>query len=712
MASHTVTGGRNSETQNWGVLVPFERESVSPYQRHRPLDMQSEVATGSTKTSKRQILLVEDDQGHVMLITRAFRSFADTMELTAVSTLEEAKELIDRFKYDLIITDLKLPDGNGTELLPGNMDSANIPAIVMTSHGGEKLAVESLKLGALDYIVKSSENMANIPREAIRALREWGHIAERKRAEAELHLTNSILRTQQETTIDGILVVDGRGRIISHNQRFLDMWAITEEMIASGSDEEVLGVAITQLVYPEEFINKVNYLYEHPTEKNQEEIELLDGRTFERYSAPMFGPDRQYYGRVWYFRDITERKRAEAELRTSENRLRMVLDVTSGGVWDRNLQADEVYYGLNWANMLGYSPDEIEPNTRFWNSLVHPDDREQAISSLQAHIDGQCSHYKAEFRMRAKNGNWKWVLSRGKVVERDAEGTPIRILGTHTDISDRKLAEKKIREINLQLEQRVTDRTAELLRANERLSHEIHERKCLERELLSISERDQRWIGQELHDSLGQQLTGIAMMSKVLEHKLSGKSLPEIKDAAEITSMVNKAIDKTRSLAKGLHPVDLDLNGLTEALGRLAVNTAHLFDIECEFGSDGNIEIFDNMTSVNLYRVAQEAVTNAVRHGKAAKIHISLSCQGEKGSLSIENDGLDFPDLPAKRKGMGLRIMNYRASMIEGAFDIRRGSNGGTIVTCTFLNRSDAGENQYCLEERQGTSDEKRTEKI
>ncbi|MBZ5543380.1 MAG: PAS domain S-box protein [Acidobacteriia bacterium] len=143
-------------------------------------------------------------------------------------------------------------------------------------------------------------------------------ISERKHAEEELKLRNVLLSTQQEVSLDGILVVDMNGKMISFNQRFVEMWGIPNEVVESRSDERALQSVLVMLVSPEEFIAKVNYLYDNLIETSRDEIALVDGRTFDRYSAPMLGSDGIYYGRVWYFRDITQNKQAEEELRKAK----------------------------------------------------------------------------------------------------------------------------------------------------------------------------------------------------------------------------------------------------------------------------------------------------------------------------------------------------------------------------------------------------------
>ncbi|MGD9948763.1 MAG: EAL domain-containing protein [Desulfobulbus sp.] len=139
-------------------------------------------------------------------------------------------------------------------------------------------------------------------------------IAERKQAEEQLKFTNVLLSTTQETSIDGILVVDENARILSVNRRFVEMWGIPAKLVEEKIDEPVLQFVAVQLVDPDSSIQKIRYLYEHRQETSRDELPLMDGRVFDRYSAPMFGSDNQYYGRVWYFRDITERKQAEEKI--------------------------------------------------------------------------------------------------------------------------------------------------------------------------------------------------------------------------------------------------------------------------------------------------------------------------------------------------------------------------------------------------------------
>jgi PAS domain S-box-containing protein len=213
---------------------------------------------------------------------------------------------------------------------------------------------------------------------------------------------------------------------------------------------------------------------------------------------------------------------------------------------------------------------------------------------------------------------------------------------------------------------------------------DITERKNLEKAILEISAREQRRIAQDLHDGLGQHLTGIAFMSKVQEQRLAEKGLAETAEATRIVSLVNEAINKTRELARGLLPVTSDSQGLMAALKRWAAEVEDLFHISCSLNIDEPVLIHDANLSTHLYRIAQEAVNNAIKHGQAKNVVIILSAQNGHGTLRIENDGIALPHDLSRGSGMGLQIMNYRARMIGGSLKVESDGARGVSVMCLF----------------------------
>lgn len=227
-------------------------------------------------------------------------------------------------------------------------------------------------------------------------------------------------------------------------------------------------------------------------------------------------------------------------------------------------------------------------------------------------------------------------------------------------------------------------KTQEVKRSRQLLAEEVMERKAAEEKILEISGREQRRLGQELHDGLGQTLTGISFLSRVLAKKLADKSAPEAAEAERVCVLVTEAIRKTKDLARGFYPVELESNGLVSALHELASREESLFEIKCQFATSEKSAVSDLNMATQVYRIAQEAIENAIKHGNAQSIKVSLVKHDNLLKLTIEDDGVGFPDKLPEKHGMGLQIMKYRAGMIHGWFEIRRAGQRGTLVTCTF----------------------------
>ncbi len=215
------------------------------------------------------------------------------------------------------------------------------------------------------------------------------------------------------------------------------------------------------------------------------------------------------------------------------------------------------------------------------------------------------------------------------------------------------------------------------------ITEDITRRKQLEKEVSEISSYEQHRISRELHDGLGQQLTGLAYLAKSLTQRLAASSLPEAESAETIREGVRDALAEVRRVVRGLAPVCLDSLGLKTALEELTKNIGQRFAIRCEFLCPHEVALSDNHVATQLYRIAQEALNNAVKHARASRITIDLKPRGRDLTMQIRDDGCGIPH-KSSREGMGLRIMKYRAAMIGALFEIVSAPAKGTIVICTL----------------------------
>jgi signal transduction histidine kinase len=244
-----------------------------------------------------------------------------------------------------------------------------------------------------------------------------------------------------------------------------------------------------------------------------------------------------------------------------------------------------------------------------------------------------------------------------------------------------------LRSLHDELEKRVQQRTTAL-------RQEMAERARLEKEILEVSEREQRRIGHALHDSLCQHLTATALAGQVLGEKLASKEIAEAADAGRIVTLVEDGITLARNLARGIYPVEMEAEGLMVAFEELAANISRVSKITCIFECDPPVLIQDASTTTHLYRIAQEAISNAIRHGNAKRIGISLSERQGMVVLTVEDDGVGLSEAWQKGQGIGTRIMSHRATMMGGIVTVEPNAIGGTLVRCSFPARPETSKNQ------------------
>ena len=211
----------------------------------------------------------------------------------------------------------------------------------------------------------------------------------------------------------------------------------------------------------------------------------------------------------------------------------------------------------------------------------------------------------------------------------------------------------------------------------------VRERKELEREVLETSMHEQQRIGQDLHDSVGQELTGLSFMSQALARKLVAESRPEAESANAIVQGVGRALQAVHDAIRGLAPVELDAHGLAAALERLVRDVRDRLQLDCQFVGGGPVPSLDAEAATHLYRIAQEALHNAAKHADAQRIVLSLRRQDDRLILQVRDDGAGIVGSSGNGKGMGLHIMQYRAEAIGGVLDIGLAAGGGTLVTCS-----------------------------
>lgn len=343
-------------------------------------------------------------------------------------------------------------------------------------------------------------------------------------------------------------------------------------------------------------------------------------------------------------RDITEEHRVATALRESEERFELALRGASDGIWDWAIAEDRVWYSNRWKSMLGHTPDEIRDDFEEWRARVHPDDLPRALEMIDAYFHNRVPHFILEHRLRHKDGSYRWILSRGHLL-RDATGNPHRMAGSHVDIT---------------------------------------EQRELERQILEVAEAERQRIGLDLHDDLGQRLTALEMTSQYLADALQTREPMAAATARDISAQIRQAVAHVRRLSRGLAPMTLQAGDLPDALRDLMQTVRAASGVRCQCILRKTVVLRNSSEATHLFRIAQEAVNNALKHGHPQSIVVRLENRAGALRLAIEDDGVGIDTGSTRGLEHGISLMRYRARMLGGSLEIRRRRGGGVLVLCAL----------------------------
>jgi len=493
--------------------------------------------------------------------------------------------------------------------------------------------------GNITYAIATFQDITE-RKQAEKLLADYNYTLEQQVAErtAALQRSEAKFRHIFENSQVGIYRVRlSDGLLLDANQRHANLFGFD-------SSEEIIGLenVIGYYADPSDHQYLIELLKRNREVRSFEaQMRKRDGTLFWGLFSLYLNLDDNYIEGV--VADISDRKQAEAALQMSEERLRLALTASNQGLYDMNLKTEEIVVNPEYALMLGYDPATFQETKSRWVESLHPDDRGLMVAVYSGFMTGETPNYRAEYRLRTQDGQWKWILSVGKIVAWNESGEPIRALGVYMDIGDRKQAE-----------------AASILEERNRMAREIH-------------------------DTLAQAFTGILAQVGAAKQVLTddveatGAHLDLIKELART------GLCEARRSVVALRPQLLEEGNLQSALHRLIAQTrAAAMDTTLYYEIEGAVYALPSEVESNLLRIGQEALTNAIRHAHADEIRVELTYDRDQVCLRVKDNGQGFGvgSIPSS-EGFGLLGMSERAERIDAQLTIGSQPGRGTEIIVT-----------------------------
>ena len=627
------------------------------------------------------VLYAEDSPLDADLTRSHFERHAPDIGLEIVHRAAEFLPLARTRRHSLLLLDQRLPDMDGLDVLKIlSEEGFNTPVVVVTGMGESELASKALRLGADDYVPKRSGYLYSLPnqlREVLeRRKKAFAALQPRVRprnllfvphrpgealgvvkhlAESAPHLSMEIAGSASEA-IDRLTLEPLIDLLITeHTPPDLDGLQLLAEIRArelrtpvilmTSSENEEKVIAAFKL-------GASDYLVNH--EPHYAELALRIDLAIDRHELTLANERAAA--------ELAERQRTLAALRESQKQLDLALDAGRIALWSWEVGTNHAQFSSRWKAQLGFADHEIRTDSAQWEALCHPDDLVNMRSIIARYLAAPWPDFTFEYRMRHKDGAWRWFMLHADL-ELDEHAKPVRIVGSQMDITALKHQQTELASTSARLQQ-------------------------LSRRLLQVQELERRHIARELHDEIGQVLT----VAKI--HLQSAAFAPEaaaiLPQIEEPIALLDRLLKQVRSLSLDLRPPLLDDLGLVHALhwliqqhqGRPNTPRVHLVTDPLLGRCDATIE-------TTCFRIAQEALTNALRHSRAQNVHVSLALHDKLLRLGVRDDGIGFDAaearMRAERSGsLGLLGMHERASLAGGSLTLLSAPGRGTEVEAVF----------------------------
>ena len=638
------------------------------------------------------VLIVEDDLVDRKALERALaQSSLDIAQIGSATSLAETIAWLDKDTPDIVLLDLGLPDSHGLESvsrLQPWMD--HTPIIVLSGLEDEAVAVSTVQKGVQDYLTKDSIDsrvLARVIRYAI----------ERKQHERQLRTAEERYRMIFENSAVAIMVADDAGRLVSWNQ-------VTEELL--GMDRSELLNREVRTFHPEKEWQR---LCQHGANLEQDQSnletkmirksgEIID---VDVSLSRLRDADGGVTGSMAVVKDITTRKAAEMAIREREERLNLAISGADLGTWDWDVVSGRIDVNARWAQMLGYVPGELAPHVRVWEQLMHPDDSSRAMTTLNLHLIGQMPTYEVEYRLRHKTGKWIWVLDKGRVIERDENGRPLRACGTHLDITERKEAEGRLKLAKEEAEQMSRELMQATTRANEMAARAE-----------AANAAKSQFLANMTHEIRTPMNAIIGFSDLLVDCELTVEQKEHvdiIRDSSHhLLALINDILDVSKIEAGRLQIEmrDCDLATVLDSIEAMMRSLAEQKHLDFAIIRSPDVPALVHTDSSRLRQCLVNLISNAIKFTQEGHVRVRVFLDGEQSDpnlrFEVEDTGIGIPpekqesvfeaftqaDGTTTRKfggtGLGLTITKKLVDLLGGTISLSSQPNQGSVFSLSL----------------------------
>ncbi|MEO5330301.1 MAG: response regulator, partial [Magnetococcus sp. THC-1_WYH] len=489
---------------------------------------------------KCHILYMEDDSALAWMVKKGLQR--QGMDVTLASDGKQGLAMTTTRRYDVVIMDYRMPKMDGLSVLKALIDTPPTPPTILVSGTATlETAVKAMRMGASDYVIKESgENFVELLLVAIHRVLETSRLqSERQEALQRLKDSEGLLRSTMESTHDGILVVDQKGRISHYNSRFAEIWSIPQTLLDTKDDDQLLAYVQDQLADADGFLQRVGKLY-RANHESYDIIHFKDGRIFERYSFPVFR-DGKLSGRGWNFRDVTQRERDREALVEAGKRLDEAQRIAHMGHWDWDPRSGKLVWSEEVYRIFGLDSGHFTPSLDNFLALVHMEDRAYLQREIQRALTEPDYSYHVQFRHLRQDGTQRFISTQGET-SWNANGQPFRLIGTAMDVTERVRIEEELSRAREQAE--AANRMKSLFLAS--MSHEIRTPLTailgMGELLLETELTEQQWDYLKISNNAGESL--LAIINDILDlSKIEAGQLDLDERPFDLPKMVRETVE-------------------------------------------------------------------------------------------------------------------------------------------------------------------------